>query len=56
MLAEANGLPDDVEDLEGMTVLPTYEEVMKMKKTDLQELFIELFDLSESVDNKEEVE
>lgn len=56
MLAEANGLPDDVEDLEGMTVLPTYEEVMKMKKLDLQELFIELFDLSESVDNKEEVE
>jgi hypothetical protein len=29
---------------------------MKMKKLDLQELFIELFDLSESVDNKEEVE
>jgi len=46
----------EIGDLEGMTVLPTYEEVMKMKKLDLQELFIELFDLSESVDNKEEVE
>ena len=59
MLDEANGLPDDIleEDaLEGMTVLPTYAEVMKMKKVELQELFLELFDITEEVDNTEEVE
>ena len=44
------------EDFQGMPTLPTYAEVMKMKKLDLQELFIELFDLTEEVDNKEEVE
>jgi hypothetical protein len=58
MVEEANGLPDDTleEDLEGMTVLPTYAEVMKMKKVELQELFLELFDITEEVDNAEEVE
>jgi ATP-dependent protease ClpP protease subunit len=58
MEAEASGVPEDIseEDLQGMPTLPTYAEVMKMKKLDLQELFIELFDLTEEVDSKSEVE
>ena len=54
--AENNKLPDDIEDAEGLVVLPTYSELMKMKKTELQDLLLELFDLTEDVDNKEEVE